>query len=143
MATDERFSRHQYLPDWNQERLTEAKVILAGVGALGNAVAQCLALAGVGTLVLCDPDRIELSNLSRMPLFRERDVGRLKVEAAAETLAELAPTVTVPCRPQRLETGIGLGELRDASLTLGCLDSRAARLELAGRCGRNSSPAGA
>jgi molybdopterin/thiamine biosynthesis adenylyltransferase len=45
---NERFSRHQYLPGWKQERLAEAKVILVGVGALGNAVAQCLALAGVG-----------------------------------------------------------------------------------------------
>jgi len=75
MTIDERFSRHQYLPGWNQDRLAEAKVILVGVGALGNAVAQCLALAGVGTLVLCDPDWIEPSNLSRMPLFREWDIG--------------------------------------------------------------------
>lgn len=140
MVIAERFSRHQHLPGWKQERLAEAKVIIMGMGALGNAVAQCLALAGVGTLVLCDPDRIEPSNLSRMPLFRERDIGRLKVEAAAETLVELAPTVVVQCRPQRLETGIGLGELRDATLTLGCLDSRAARLELAGRCGLVRAP---
>ena len=73
-------------------------MILVGVGALGNAVAQCLALAGVGTLILCDPDRIEPSNLSRMPLFRERDIGRWKVEAAAEALAELAPTVRCSAR---------------------------------------------
>jgi hypothetical protein len=75
-----------------------------------------------------------------MPLFRERDIGRLKVEAAAEALVELVPTVAVQCRPQRLETGIGLGELRDAALTLGCLDSQAARLELAGRCGLVRAP---
>ncbi len=137
---DDRFSRHASLPGWNQERLRQATVVIMGLGALGNTVAQCLALAGIGKLVLCDPGRIEASNLSRTPLFRERDIGRLKVEAAARALADLAPSVTVDPRPHRLEAGVGLAELRDAALTLGCLDSRAARLELAGRCGLVRAP---
>jgi molybdopterin/thiamine biosynthesis adenylyltransferase len=139
-TTDERFARHRHLPGWDQDRLAAATVLIVGVGALGNAVAQSLALAGVGHLLLCDPDTIERSNLSRMPLFRERDLGRLKVVAAADALAELAPTVAVTCRPQRLESGVGLAELRDVTLTLGCLDSRAARLQLAGRCGLVRAP---
>ncbi len=138
-VTDERYSRH-HMPGWEQDRLAEATAIILGVGALGNEVAQCLALAGTGTLILCDPDRVERSNLSRAPLYRERDVGRLKVEAAADALADLAPTVQVKARPHRLETGVGLAELRDAAVVLGCLDSRAARLELAGRCGLVRAP---
>ncbi len=137
---DERFSRHILLPEWDQSRLGGATVIIMGIGALGNEVAQCLALAGVGRLILCDPDVIEKSNLSRTPLFRECDIGRLKVEAAAEVLTDLAPGLRVEPRAQRLETGAGLAELRDATLTLGCLDSRAARLELAGRCGLVRAP---
>jgi molybdopterin-synthase adenylyltransferase len=140
LPMDDRFSRHQYLPDWDQGRLDKATVVIMGVGALGNEVAQYLALAGVGKLILCDPDRVERSNLSRAPLFRERDIGRCKADAAAQALADLAPHVSVEARPHRLEVGVGLAELRDASLTLGCLDSRAVRLELAGRCGLVRAP---
>lgn len=137
---DERHSRHLQLPGWDQERLTKATVAIIGIGALGNTVAQNLALAGVGNLLLCDPDRIERSNLSRTPLFREQDVGRYKAEAARKALRALAPGLSVRTRTARLEAGVGLAELRDASLVLGCLDSRAARLELAGRCGLVRAP---
>lgn len=130
----ERFARHQLIPGWRQERLREATVVVVGVGALGNEVARLLAMSGAGRLVLCDPDRIERSNLSRTVLFSEDDVGRLKVEAAARTLRVLAPGIEVDTRPQPLIHGVGLAELRDASLVLGCLDSRSARLQLAGRC---------
>jgi molybdopterin/thiamine biosynthesis adenylyltransferase len=131
----QRFARHSLLPGWQQEKLAHALVVVVGLGALGNAVTQALALAGVGHFVLCDPDTIEVSNLSRTPLFREHDVGLYKVDAAARALSELAPGVRVETRPRRVEHGVGLAELRDADLTLSCLDSRAARLELAGRCG--------
>src|SRR5215510_4652822 len=117
LPMDDRFSRHAYLPHWDQDRLCKATVVIMGIGALGNEVAQCLALAGVGKLILCDPDRVERSNLSRVPLFRERDIGRCKVDAAAQALADLAPHVSVEARPHRLEAGVGLAELRDASLT--------------------------
>jgi len=132
---DERYHRNTLLPGWDQERLARSAVIVMGMGALGNAVAQSLALAGVGRLILCDMDHIERTNLSRAPLFRESDVGRLKVEAAGDGLTRMAPDVRVEARAGRLENSVGLAELRDADLVLGCLDSRAARLELAGRCG--------
>lgn len=134
MSTAERFARHSLIPGWQQAALSNATVIIIGVGALGNAVAQCLALAGVGRLVLCDPDTVSESNLSRTPLFLPQDVGRLKVEAAAERLKFMAPGITIDPRPWPLVNGIGLSELRDATLVVSCLDSRSARLELAGRC---------
>lgn len=135
-----RHHRQTIMPGWDQHCLEKATVIIMGMGALGNAVAQALALAGVGRLILCDMDRIELTNLSRAPLFRESDIGRSKVEAAAEALIRLAPGIQIDTRAEALETGVGLGELRDASLVLGCLDSRAARLELAGRCALVAAP---
>src|SRR5205085_2866290 len=81
-----------------------------------------------------DPDRVELSNLSRTPLYFEADVGSYKVEAASAALRKLAPSVRVDTRPLPLVNGVGLAEIRDATLVLGCLDSRAARVQLAGRC---------
>jgi molybdopterin/thiamine biosynthesis adenylyltransferase len=138
--TDERFQRHTLIPDWNQKCLAEATVIVIGMGALGNEVARILAMSGIGRLIICDPDTIEESNLSRMALFRQSDIGHLKVEAAADTLHSLAPTLIVETRPTLLTQGVGLAELRDANLVISCLDSRSARLQLASRCNLVKAP---
>jgi molybdopterin/thiamine biosynthesis adenylyltransferase len=130
----ERYARHQLIPRWDQERLASSRVVVIGVGALGNEVARILAMSGTGSLVLCDPDTVSPSNLSRCVLFREGDVGRPKVDAAAEQLSSLNPQVRIESRPVPFVHGVGLGELRDASLVLSCLDSRAGRLALSGRC---------
>ncbi|GHE08698.1 HesA/MoeB/ThiF family protein [Streptomyces alanosinicus] len=129
-----RFDRHTLIAGWDQQRLAEATVVICGVGALGSHCAQALALAGVGRLLLCDPDDISESNLSRAPLFRADDIGRPKAAVAAHRLAELSPVTRAEARGAPLVSGVGLAELRDASLVVSCLDSLAARLQLAGRC---------
>jgi hypothetical protein len=140
VTQDPRYARHTLVPGWDQARLAAAQVILIGLGALGNEVARILALFGVGSMILCDPDRVERSNLSRCAFFRESDCGRLKVAAAARALADLAPGCRLDARPQTLIHGVGLAELRDAALVIGCLDSRTARLQLAGRCNLMRAP---
>jgi molybdopterin/thiamine biosynthesis adenylyltransferase len=75
-------------PSDYQRRLREARVLMLGVGGLGSWASYALACCGVGELVLLDHDRVEESNFNRQVLYRERDVGRLKAEAAAEALAE-------------------------------------------------------
>jgi molybdopterin/thiamine biosynthesis adenylyltransferase len=131
---NERFDRHTLIPGWSQRNLTDASVVVVGMGALGNEVSRILAMSGVGELLICDPDTVEVSNLSRTLLFRESDIGRLKVDVAAEALEQLGPGIRIQSRSLPLVHSIGLAELRDASLVLGCLDSRSARLQLAGRC---------
>ena len=135
-----RFDRHELIPGWQQARLENACVVIVGAGALGSEVARLLAMVGVGRMILCDPDRVELSNLSRTPLYFEADVGSYKVEAASAALGKLAPSLRVDARPLPLVNGVGLAEIRDATLVLGCLDSRAARVQLAGRCGLVRAP---
>jgi molybdopterin/thiamine biosynthesis adenylyltransferase len=136
----QRFARHDLIPDWSQRKLAAATVVISGVGALGNQVATILAMSGVGRLVLCDPDVVDESNLSRTVLFRARDIGRPKVDAAAEALRDLAPETQVSRRPTTFQRGVGLAELREASLVVSGLDSRAARVDLAARCGLVSAP---
>ncbi|KOV61835.1 HesA/MoeB/ThiF family protein [Streptomyces sp. MMG1121] len=135
-----RFDRHALIAGWDQRRLAESTVVLCGVGALGNQCAQALALAGVGRLVLCDPDEVSESNLSRAPLFRAADIGRPKATVAARRLTKLSPVTRVDARTAPLVSGVGLAELRDASLVVSCLDSLAARLQLAGRCLQTGAP---
>ncbi len=85
-----------------QTRLRESRVTIVGVGGVGSATALGLAAAGVGHLRLVDSDRVEVSNLNRQLMFGTRDVGRLKVEVAAEKLRDLNPYVTVVTETHRV-----------------------------------------
>jgi molybdopterin/thiamine biosynthesis adenylyltransferase len=77
------------------ERLQRSRVTILGVGGLGSHVVWNLAACGVGELHLVDGDRIELSNLNRQTLFTSEDVGRYKVDVAAEYLLRLNPQLRV------------------------------------------------
>ncbi len=84
-----RYQRQVILPqvgEDGQSLLSSAHVLVAGCGALGCAVADLLARAGVGRLKLVDRDLVELSNLQRQVLYQESDVGLAKAEAAARRL---------------------------------------------------------
>jgi adenylyltransferase/sulfurtransferase len=77
------------------ENITSGRVLLIGMGGLGAPAAMALAAAGVGTLGLVDPDTVEVSNLHRQPLYTDEDLGRPKVEVAAERLRAAAPALRV------------------------------------------------
>ena len=78
-----------------QERLDAASILILGAGGIGSYLAIGLAQIGVGTLHLIDFDEIELSNTSRQVLYREKDVGKSKIEVAVKNLTEVAPDATV------------------------------------------------
>ncbi len=74
-------------PSQCQARLEEARIVVLGVGGLGGCSALSLAGCGVGEMLLIDGDRVEESNLNRQYLYGESDIGRLKVDAAADRLS--------------------------------------------------------
>jgi adenylyltransferase/sulfurtransferase len=74
--------------------LARAHIVVAGLGGIGCPAAWGLAEAGVGRLTLVDPDVVTLHNLPRQVLFRSADLGRRKVEAAAERLKRPGLTLT-------------------------------------------------
>jgi molybdopterin/thiamine biosynthesis adenylyltransferase len=93
-----RYSRHIILPHIGaagQRKLLDARVLCIGAGGLGSPVAMYLAAAGVGTLGIVDFDVVELTNLQRQLLHDTDDVGRPKVDSAAERLAGINPGVEV------------------------------------------------
>lgn len=93
-----RYSRQTAMPEFGaagQERLRNARVLLIGAGGLGSPSALYLAAAGVGTLGIVDPDKVELSNLHRQILHGTNDQGRPKVESARARLRETNPHVRV------------------------------------------------
>ncbi len=100
----ERYNRQMLLKDWNQEKLLNSTVFIAGIGALGTIIALNLAMMGVGHLILCDFDTVELSNLARQVLFEEEDIGKAKVLAAKNALKRINPTIKITTYNKKLET---------------------------------------
>lgn len=101
-----RYSRHLVLPDFGaqgQERLARSTVLIVGLGGLGSPAALYLAAAGVGTLLLNDFDKVDLSNLQRQVLYRESDLGTSKSVAAATALTALNPGCRFESLDRRLE----------------------------------------
>ena len=101
MLSDEertRYSRQIMLMGFGedgQEKLKKARVVIAGTGGLGTPAATYLAAAGVGHIRLIDRDTVDLSNLNRQILHWGKDVGRNKIESAAEKLHALNDTIEV------------------------------------------------
>jgi molybdopterin/thiamine biosynthesis adenylyltransferase len=122
----ERYRRHILLKEiggGGQQKLKAASVALIGAGGLGAPAALYLAAAGVGRLRIIDPDIASLSNLQRQILYRAGDIGRAKVERAAEALAALNPNVVVEPVTERLDASNARALLSDCTLVLdGCDD---------------------
>jgi molybdopterin/thiamine biosynthesis adenylyltransferase len=95
VESESRYARQLIAEDWKQEKLKAAKVLIVGVGALGSVVSTNLVALGIGETILVDFDTVELSNLNRQLIFREKDIGKPKVNAASEYLRDLNPDVTI------------------------------------------------
>jgi molybdopterin/thiamine biosynthesis adenylyltransferase len=94
----ERYARHLVLREVGgpgQQKLKAASALIVGAGGLGSPAALYLAAAGFGTLILADPDDVDRSNLQRQVIYVDDDLGRPKVEAAADRLHALNPHVFV------------------------------------------------
>ena len=89
-----RYDRQIKLPDFGIEKqslLKSKRVLIAGAGGLGCPVAIYLAAAGVGTVGIADPDRIELSNLHRQIGYRMSDLNRSKADCLVDTITGINP----------------------------------------------------
>ena len=117
----ERYSRQILLPKVGgrgQARLGRMRAAIVGLGGLGSPAAIYMAAGGVGALTLIDSDDVEPSNLHRQVIHGESDVGRPKVESAAERVRELNPSVAVEVARTRLVEGDARELLRGHDIVL-------------------------
>ena len=129
-----------YYSPFRQDRITAARVMVVGCGALGNEVLKNLALLGAGQLTVVDFDRVEESNLSRSVLFSKEDVGRWKVDVVAERLPRMNPGIRVKTICGDVAFDVGLGLVRQMDVVLGCVDNRWARYCINRLCMRAGVP---
>lgn len=121
-----RYSRHLIMSEVGMEgqlKLKQAKVLLIGTGGLGAPLGLYLAAAGVGRLGLVDFDVVDFTNLQRQVTFGTTDVGRPKIEAAQERLANLNPTIRIDTHETRLTSENALDILRDYDIVVDGTDN--------------------
>ena len=127
----ERYARHIVLPQVGgvgQRKLKASSIAVIGAGGIGAAVIPALAGAGIGKLTIIDCDGVELSNLHRQPLYRERDEGRSKAKLAAQFVERLNRFVAVSPASERIEAKNAAELLVDHDLVIDGSDNFATRL---------------
>jgi adenylyltransferase/sulfurtransferase len=132
-----RYSRQIILPDIDeagQQRLLQSRVLVLGLGGLGSPVSTYLAGAGVGQLVLVDPDTVEVSNLHRQILHRTTSIGIAKTESARASLEALNPEVEIITHTRRLSGDELLDAVRAADVVVDGTDNFESRFELNRAC---------
>jgi len=133
----ERYARHIVLRDVGgpgQAALKRASVLVVGAGGLGAPALMYLAAAGVGTLGVVDDDVVSLSNLQRQIIHATPDIGRPKVDSAAERLSALNPHVNVVAHAVRLDADNVLALLGGYDLVLDGSDNFETRYLLSDAC---------
>jgi molybdopterin/thiamine biosynthesis adenylyltransferase/rhodanese-related sulfurtransferase len=110
-----------------QEKLTQAKVLIIGMGGLGCPVLQNLAAAGVGTIGIVDGDVVDETNLHRQFLYTPNDCGRSKVEAAADNVSKQNPEVIIIQYPAYFGRQNCFEIVSDYQIIVDCTDTIATR----------------
>jgi len=132
-----RYSRQIMLPQVDisgQQKLLQSKVLIIGLGGLGSPVAMYLASAGIGYLTLCDHDKVEISNLQRQIVHNTSDLGKSKVQSAAESLRSLNPEVDLELVDHQLHGNELLHHVRHADVVVDASDNFRTRFELNDVC---------
>jgi adenylyltransferase/sulfurtransferase len=138
-----RYSRQIMLPSIGfegQERLLASRVLVIGLGGLGAPVSMYLAAAGVGTLILVDFDKVDLSNLQRQIIHTTERIGMPKVESARETLTDLNPDCHIISLNRQLEGSELQQQVEQVDLVVDCSDNFTTRFAVNDACVASRTP---
>jgi adenylyltransferase/sulfurtransferase len=133
----ERYARHIVLPQVGgvgQRKLKAAKAVVIGAGGIGSAVIPALAGAGIGHITIIDDDVVELGNLHRQPLFRERDAGYSKADLALQFVQRLNHFVSARPVQARIGPENAAELLAGHDLVIDGSDNFATRLAVSDAC---------
>ena len=145
LSSDEidRYARHLVLRDIGgpgQLKLQGARVLVVGAGGLGAPLIQYLAAAGIGTIGVVDDDAVSRSNLQRKVIHGTPDIGRLKVESAAEAVARLNPHVAVEVHATRIAAENARALIRGYDVVADGCDNFETRYAVSDACFHEAKP---
>jgi adenylyltransferase/sulfurtransferase len=121
-----RYSRHLIMPEVGMEgqlKLKQAKILLIGTGGLGAPLGMYLAAAGIGRIGLVDFDVVDASNLQRQIIHGTKDIGRKKLDSAADTMQDINPNVQIDRYEVALSSENALDILRDYDIVIDGTDN--------------------
>src|ERR1700692_3038791 len=121
-----RYSRHLIMPEVGMEgqlKLKSAKVALIGTGGLGAPLGMYLAAAGIGRIWLVDFDVVDFTNLQRQVIHGTKDVGRKKLDSAADTMLDINPYVEIDRHEVALTSENALDILKDYDIVVDGTDT--------------------
>ena len=139
----QRYSRNILLKEvggGGQQRLLKSSVLVIGVGGLGSPAALYLAASGVGTIGLADADNVDITNLQRQIIHATPDIGRPKVESAAEKLRALNPDVTVKTCPEWVTAANIMPLIAEYDFVIDCTDNFDAKFLINDACVLGNKP---
>ena len=143
MNLSERYSRQIMLEpigEAGQKKLSQASVLLVGVGGLGSPIALYLTGAGVGRLGLIDGDVVSESNLQRQVLYTEEEIGRPKAECARRRLQALSSTIEIDVYPYFLTRDNALSIIQNYDIVVDGCDNFATRYLIDDCCRETGKP---
>ena len=138
-----RYNRHIMLPQIGiegQQKLNEAHILIIGLGGLGSPAAMYLTTAGIGKLTLVDDDIVELSNLQRQIIHREKNIGESKVASAKGNLLAINPETEINTIDHRLDKTSLLEQIKLADVVLDASDNFDTRFAINRACIEQKTP---
>ena len=121
-----RYSRHLILPEVGlegQRKLKGARVLMVGTGGLGAPLGLYLAAAGIGRIGIVDFDIVDESNLQRQVIHGSKDIGRPKIDSAAETMQDINPRLVIDKYETALTSANALGILAEYDVVVDGTDN--------------------
>jgi molybdopterin-synthase adenylyltransferase len=138
-----RYNRQIMLPQIGyegQQKLSNARVLLIGLGGLGSPASMYLAAAGVGHLVLVDFDKVELTNLQRQIVHHTADIGEYKAVSAKNNLLSINPEISIDAVTHALDVDELNDQVRHADVVIDASDNYETRFAVNAACVRQRTP---
>jgi len=138
-----RYSRHILLPQIDiagQEKLNHSRALIVGAGGLGSPIALYLAASGIGNLIICDGDQVDLTNLQRQIMHDSQSIGLAKVVSAKQSLARINPEINVTAIHEQIGADKLLQLTAEVDVVIDASDNFNTRYHINRACVMNKKP---
>ncbi|RLA08182.1 MAG: molybdopterin-synthase adenylyltransferase MoeB [Gammaproteobacteria bacterium] len=123
-----------------QQKLTQSKVVIMGLGGLGSPVALYLSSTGIGNLTFVDFDKVDITNLQRQIIHSTDDIKKNKTISAREQALKINPDIKINCIDKKLNPQELNNLFKTADIVVDCTDNFASRFAINAACVQSKTP---